>query len=1053
MAVLAIAVAGAALGKAIGLTASLGFMVGSMAGNMLFAPRQRGQNIDGPRLGDLRVQSSSYGQMIPIVFGTMRIAGNVIWSTPIKETVIRTRAAGGGKGGRSRGATTTTYRYSVSLAVSLCEGPITGVTTIWANGRVIYNASASATAAELIASNRSAAQIAFYTGSEMQLPDPTMQAHLGAANVPAYRGQAYVVFEDLELEPFGNAIPNLTFEVSTGGAAEVAREVTAPTPPAGFNFLRGFAQDRGAIDKLRMIARTQAFEFTTFELLGGALAPVASFTLPSDQMMTGAQTANADQPFLLSQDAFPPIHISLWDIRGARLFRVPRPVGMGAFIVASIEGDQVFLAGNASAPFQVHAWVRSEYRGATANLGAQILALDTTGTFLYALLHTDPVTVARIRRATLIHEATITPTPAIGGHPRGILRAISDNEFWLGRDGTIRRMDGAGAHATVFTTAPSFGGVGGTGDWSESTISVRSGQALIVRQTTGSATEPRPRVFLLSSVLSHGAAPLGSVVAALCARAGLAAGDTATGALTSMVHGYTIAQQTTVRAALESLQRAYLFDAVESDNVIRFVPRGGSPVATIPGEDLGAREDTQEPPPPLEITRTEEATLPTAVNVVYASRSAAYQQGSQQARRTATQSREVATVELPLALTDDEARQIADRLLYDAWTARTNYRFSTSRRYARLEPTDLVRVEVEGATHTLRIVRKEEGRPGLIRFEGVAELASVYTQTAPGGSGPADTATLALSGPTSLHLLDIPLLRDQDEGAGIYVAAAGFTPHWSGTTIHKSDDAGASYAPVLTLHAAATIGTANTVLPTYAGGNTFDEASTVEVTVQDGELVSVDRANVLADANALLLGDEIVQYRTADLVAPRRYRLSGLLRGRRGTEWAMSTHAVGERAILLDADLRRLVAASAEIGLQRLFRAPAFSETVQETLAIAFTNTGQGLSPYAPAHLGAGRNAAGDVIIRWTRRTRIDGAWRDHVDAALGEVDESYDVEIWDPAFTTLRRTLTTSTPTATYTQAQATTDGGALVSYGVRVFQRSATVGRGRPLQGVISG
>ena len=33
----------------------------------------------------------------------------------------------------------------------------------------------------------------------------------------------------------------------------------------------------------------------------------------------------------------------------------------------------------------------------------------------------------------------------------------------------------------------------------------------------------------------------------------------------------------------------------------------------------------------------------------------------------------------------------------------------------------------------------------------------------------------------------------------------------------------------------------------------------------------------------------------------------------------------------------------------------------------------------------AGRDAAGNIVITWARRTRVDGEWRDYADAGLGE--------------------------------------------------------------------
>ena len=129
MAVLALGVVGSALGSAIGIGASAGWLGGVMLGNLLFGGG-KGQNIEGPRIDDLSVQTSTYGAPIPLVYGTMRISGNVIWSTPLKETRTVKKSSGGKGGGKK--SSQTTYSYSVSFAVGLCLGPVATVRRICA---------------------------------------------------------------------------------------------------------------------------------------------------------------------------------------------------------------------------------------------------------------------------------------------------------------------------------------------------------------------------------------------------------------------------------------------------------------------------------------------------------------------------------------------------------------------------------------------------------------------------------------------------------------------------------------------------------------------------------------------------------------------------------------------------------------------------------------------------------------------------------------------------------------------------------------------------------
>ena len=117
--------------------AALGFSIGSAIGNLLFPPGGKDAYQEGPRLGDLKAQTSVYGMPIPIPYGSTRIAGNVIWAANIVETTHTQTHRNRGKGGGGSTSTQTTYTYSQSFAVGLWEGPITGVRKIWANGKLI----------------------------------------------------------------------------------------------------------------------------------------------------------------------------------------------------------------------------------------------------------------------------------------------------------------------------------------------------------------------------------------------------------------------------------------------------------------------------------------------------------------------------------------------------------------------------------------------------------------------------------------------------------------------------------------------------------------------------------------------------------------------------------------------------------------------------------------------------------------------------------------------------------------------------------------------------
>jgi hypothetical protein len=243
MATLVLGAAGAAIGGSIGgailgvSAATIGGFIGSTIGSVVdnwivssLAPTQR---IEGARMDNLRITSATEGAVIPRLYGRMRIGGNIIWATDFREETSTT-TQGGGKGGGGGGKIKTTeYLYYASFAVALCEGPITGVGRVWADGKPM---------------DLSGVTWRWYPGDESQTPDPFIAAKMGAGNAPAYRGTAYVVFEDLALANFGNRLPQLSFEVfrplADPDSAEGLTRAVTMIPASG-----EFAYATGAIRK------------------------------------------------------------------------------------------------------------------------------------------------------------------------------------------------------------------------------------------------------------------------------------------------------------------------------------------------------------------------------------------------------------------------------------------------------------------------------------------------------------------------------------------------------------------------------------------------------------------------------------------------------------------------------------------------------------------------------------------------------------------------------------------------------------------------------------
>lgn len=207
--------AGAALGGPVG--ANVGSIIGREIDRSLRLQPQA-------RLSDLRLPSTQYGDAIPAVHGRMRVGGLVLWSgTPLATATI-------GKNGSGQGST-------VSFAFAITSGRVENVERIWADGRLIRDGEGRQAVGFTMRVHR---------GDEDQLSDPLIASLLGEERAPAFRGIAYLLFEDFDLSSFGNRLPLITAEVEGAGSSIIAEEIIAErigigSPAFGGHPVLGFA--------------------------------------------------------------------------------------------------------------------------------------------------------------------------------------------------------------------------------------------------------------------------------------------------------------------------------------------------------------------------------------------------------------------------------------------------------------------------------------------------------------------------------------------------------------------------------------------------------------------------------------------------------------------------------------------------------------------------------------------------------------------------------------------------------------------------------------------
>lgn len=508
------------------------------------------------------------------------------------------------------------------------------------------------------------------------------------------------------------------------------------------------------------------------------------------------------------------------------------------------------------------------------------------------------------------------------------------------------------------------------------------------------------------------------------------------------VPGFTVSGST-YREQIEQLQSVYLFDGVERNGKVYFATRDFSTAVEVTEDDLGTYES--ESGDAYKITRTPERELPKTLTLTYIASDNDFQQATVSRSRQNVESRSENSVSTNLVMDGAWAKEAAETLLYEAWTARTAYELVLPHKFAHLTPGVILHLNFPNRQPYCIVTKTSYGAPGMVKVAaqdvGKTTFLQVGRAVDPGTS--ADFGGLA--SPVYYEFLDIPRLPADTLSDDEHIYFAANADRYYGARVFK-ESADAEYATVLSYAPASPIGKAVTVLPT-SQHYCFDNDSIVDILLYEGTLSSKTKADVLNWANAAVLGDEIIQFMTATLIGENTYRLSGLLRGRAGTEEAMASHVANERFVLLDKTyLRTIPVLRPDWYMPKNYKVGQSTATADSDIVKDITFTAQGVSalPYSVCHVRGERNSSGDLTITWRRRTRGDGTWKDNSDVPLSETFEKYEIDILSSG--AVKRTISSDTASIVYTVVEQVADFGSQQSaVTVAIYQLSESRGRGR--------
>lgn len=1078
--------AGQIVGGVVG--AVVGFMVGGPTGALYgaqigmgvggYIDPPDGPKLQGPRLNDLSVQTSTYGAAIPRIYGTVALNGNVFWleNNALKE--VATTEEQGGKGGGGGGAEVTTYAYYATFAVGLCEGPIAGVRRIWIGSKLIYDADAQVKPWEteaggmlrrMIANYEAAPKFTVHLGTEGQEPDERMQATLGVANTPAYRGLAYIVFKDYPLKDHGNSLLGAQVRVEVMKAATPVPKTVLMSvaqndtwTPENFWLVGGephFGKDED------LVSAGVVTHYRTSRVVGGdgkwltTSVNTYTTTLAAGAPIFSKAIRGADAWFALL--GYTGSNYG-WIVDGELLPGIANPGGL------STPNEAVYAYGKVFFRFDIHGDPLGHlYR---AELGATSFdAVFGKSVYpIYRKLFTDYAgnligqnyadgKLYQLDADLNVIDGPWEVTSGVGLTPFG-----RDGDDWYFTDNyyssaaRVHRIPANGGYTLNEANRTEHWFYGANGP--DFIAYVGSGTVIAVINISGTK---KIEAITLTPLEGDADTTLSDVITTEVKSSNLlTAADIDVTGLLGTVRGYRVGSVAAIRSALEPLQGAWPFDVVQSGYQIKFRPRGQSSVATIPAAMLDARKSGEAPGVEITNAREMDSVLPRRVTLKYLDTSREYDIGEQYAERLNTDAINIRDLELPLVMTGTEAAQTAERLLYLYWMERYDLSFRLPPAYLGLEPGDVITIEADDATYELRLTAVTYTPDGRLECQAKYNAAATYVSTAVGEDGQSTGSRVTLAGGSLYELLDIPTLRDSDDVPGFPVAMSGYLSDWPGGVLYRTDDSGQTWTDLQGFTApGATIGYATNSI----GAGRFDiidTASALSVRLYSGDLSSVTELAMLNGANHFAYGQhgrwEIIAAQNCVLQGDGSYVLTNLLRGRFGTEWAASQHAANDKVVLLNPARLAFVGATLNsIGLSRTYRGITGGQTLDSAPDRAFTYEGVNLECLSPVYLNGNRHpSTNDWTLTWIRRTRVGGEWRSYVDATLGEASESYEVEIYDGSgYSTVKRTIAASTPSVTYTSADQVADfGGNQTTLYVKVYQLSANVGRGYPLTTSIS-
>lgn len=923
---------GAAIGFVVGAffgAPQLGAAIGGMIGGWIDPTK-----VEGPHIGDQATQSSQEGQPIPWIVGTCGwIEGNIVDKSEVREVKKK-------DDGKGSGVETVTFEAHQDYQIMICESStvrnslMVGVLIVQVDGKIVYDmrpeSNFGADNAKFLENHT------FYDGNDAQLPDPTMEAlpHNGVGNTPYYRNVFTMVARDVNLSQYGERIPVYRF-VMVGEGDNVTTEVTRYVPAEYGRF------GNVPLPLLDPEDHYQYQVFWTDESAGGLTSPVFStqqecnewfldqtgMEAPGNYVGYSANTLGTAGQYNTGQDgsgnfvtssAFEE-QIDVTNIKSlVLLYQWHQPaswndkVGESACDVAEEEVWQGLKNGSIvkSIPSLLPPTDLLVFDNCSGDFWA-------CGYYPYCInvirKSAPPSPVAGdpclLGEPTLLPDAPgfvincageITPTPTYE-EQSGDFFALQEEAFTSVSNVLFYTQYEVGP--VILETDP----IGTQAYWEAAYAQAVANGEMEAGKTYPDDYPVQIESAFLETVsttsMEEGPVPLADVITRIVLRGGLSSDDIDVTEMDQDVLGYMITQNYIGTDCIRPLMTAFVSYASEYDAKIRFHKHGEAATLAIDSQDIiqGTEESDNN-------IREQQVEFPKTYSITYIDATQNYTARPQVDRRTSSDIRAIGEMQtqVPVVLPPNYARQLANIGMKVNWARAMGSReFSVP--YAGYDVyLEMVAGKPFGMDSQRRIASEISLEDGEIKLKGLYDRQSAYTSDI--------TATPALpptpppsniGGVTVMAVMNIGVIRDQDDTLGIYIAVAGLLSGWPGALLQWKLDTESDWTTAIaSMTQSSTMGYLTADLP-LAPAEGDDVTNTLSVSVRGGELNSITRQQYLNEGNPFAIisnettGEcEIGQFQTSDETAPGEYNLSILTRGGLNTDPA--AHPQGARFVYLD---------------------------------------------------------------------------------------------------------------------------------------------------------